>query len=76
MIPVDEEKGFQHLAKIWKSLEQRSDIPESVLERLHKFHSFSARKLKSVNEYLVQLLAKVNKAFPGSSALEIAKYTV
>ena len=30
MIPVDEEKGFRPLATIWKSLEQRFDVPESV----------------------------------------------
>ena len=76
MIPVDGEKGFRPLATIWKSLEQRFDFPESVLEHLHKFQRFKRKVTQSINEYFVQLVAKANKAFPGASAAEIGKHVV
>ena len=37
MIPVDETKGHRRFDVIWKSLEERFDVPESVLGHLHKF---------------------------------------
>ena len=32
MIPIDETKGHRRLDVVWKSLEERFDVPESVLE--------------------------------------------
>ena len=76
MTPVDEEKEFWPLATIWKSLEQRFDVPESVLEHLHKFQQFKRKETQSIKEYFVQLVAKANKAFLGASAAEIGKHVV
>ena len=76
MIPVDEEKGFQPLATIWKSLEQRFDVPESILEHLRKVQQFKRKETQSINEYFMQLVAKANKVFPGTSAAEIGKHVV
>lgn len=76
MIPVDETKGHRRLDAIWKSLEERFDVPESVLEHLHKFQQFKRKDSQSINEYFVQLVAKANKAFPGASAEEIGRHVV
>ena len=43
MIPVDETVGHRRLDVIWKSLEETFDVPESVLEHLHKFRQFKRK---------------------------------
>lgn len=76
MIPIDETKGHRRLDVIWKSLEERFDVPESVLEHLHKFQQFKRKDSQGINEYFVQLVAKANKAFPGASAEEIGRHVI
>ena len=76
MIPIDETKGHRRLDVIWKSLEERFHVPESVLEYLHKFHQFKRKDSQGINEYFVQLVAKANKAFLGTSAEEIGRHVV
>ena len=64
MIPIDETKGHRRLDVIRKSLEERFEVPESVLEHLHKFQQFKRSDSQGINEYFVQLVAKLKGTKP------------
>ena len=52
VIPVDQTDGHRRLDVIWKSLEERFDVPESVLEHFHKLKQFKRKDSQRIKQSL------------------------